>query len=105
MNLFSFNYTKANPTDHPTQYKAGTREWRWTCAARKYYFGFFEQTKTTYSDWHDMLHRHYYVAWNTKDSRWGRYHDYYDGPLDSFCLGRLQFHWSGDWCNKCMPDD
>ena len=105
MNLFTFKHLKANPIEHPVQYKAGTREWRWAFVIEKFIVGFFHQYKSERSDeWHDVK-PYYYVAWNPNSSRWGRFHGYYDGPLDSFELGRLQCHWS-DWtCKECMGPD
>lgn len=37
--------------------------------------------------------------------RFGSYHDYYDGPHCGLSLGFFSLHWSGAWCDKCMPDE
>lgn len=36
---------------------------------------------------------------------WGRTHDYYDGPHDSFSLGCFHVNWQGNWCEKCANGD
>jgi len=67
------------------------------------YIGLFERYKLeTDVEYHDAS-RNFYVSYNPyfKWNAWGRYHTYYDGPIDSYNLGNIQFVWSNEWCEKC----
>jgi len=81
---------------------------RWTFKIEDLGFGFVKEYKTEdkkdrIEDWRENG-SYLEIFWNEHCSRWGRFHDYYDGPLDCFCLGRLQLHWSLYWCKKCCAE-
>jgi len=58
---------------------------------------------------HDMKWRtgagYHNVSIHLDRWEWGRSHDYYDGPHDSFSLGCFHVNWQGDWCEKCANGD
>src|ERR1019366_10582701 len=96
-------------TDIPGYLKlSGPRSWRWIFETswndsvvwkRGFVIGFVEQVKFYNEDW--RLANQYYSFWINSHWSWGRKHDYWDGPIDSFNLGLIHFCWSGAWCVKC----
>lgn len=67
------------------------------------YIGFFEKYKFVDESEYVDANRSFYIAYNSyfEWRAWGRYHTYYDGPIDSYNLGNIQFVWSNKWCEKC----
>lgn len=103
MILFSFKHVKATPEEHDMQYNAGVRGWRWIFEITPTSIGFIKHYKYIDDKWYPRG-SYFEIYWNNRFSRWGRFHDYYDGPLDCFCLGRLQFHWSYWWCKNVVQN-
>ena len=93
----------------------GRRSWRWVVEASRwesgkgasiglYYQVLFEGTGTRPSDAKWQGAGSYYDISLTPHWDFGGHHAYYDGPHCSFSLGYLHFNWSGDDCEKCMPN-
>lgn len=89
----------------------GRRAWRWvieTGVLRSgWSIGLTEQVwfmdRVGNYDW-DLGVRHASVGF-TRKFKWGSDHIYYDGPHCARYFGFVRFHWSWNWCKKCMPDD
>lgn len=110
MKLFSFWYGGFE------DFEGKRRETRWTVQVdrnpTKYYRLYFHIGQELLSSNDTWIHGYGYYAVGITTSaymkserkiQWGRHHDYYDGPHDSFGLGRLRIQWQGDWCDECMP--
>lgn len=77
---------------------------RWVFNADKTGFGVYREVKYTSSGNWGPGANYYNFVFHNKFYKFGRSHDYYDGPHDAFHFGYVTYGWSGDWCNKCMPD-